>query len=166
MDFCNWPIAVTVTQQTAGIWMPAITAAMTSLVAATGIYIAYRQWDTNRKKLKLELFEKRVVVYDAAKKAIAGIYTTGNSSQEIETQYLIGISGANWLFDEELVEFLDKKLWGIIVEIACTHSMYHGAPDGPERNLAIQHNAEAKNKLGEQLQLLDAKFGPYLKLDH
>ncbi|WP_341959263.1 hypothetical protein [Pseudomonas sp. RC10] len=166
MDYCGWPMVLKLTQQTSESLVPLATAGMTSIVAATGIYIAYRQWDTNRKKLKLDLFDRRIAVYDATKSALGEIFATGGTSQDLEMRYLAGIAAAQWLFDQALTSFLKEDIWAELVELSRTEGVLHGAPPGEERTKEIQKNREAKHRLIGYFNSLDDRFAKYLRLDH
>lgn len=53
-------------------WISAIdvTRSLLLLIALFGAYIAYQQWKTNRMKLRFELYEKRLSVYNTIMTAI------------------------------------------------------------------------------------------------
>ena len=46
-------------------WTKYITAFSVPVIASIGLLIAYRQWKTAQNKLKFELFEKRLKVYNS-----------------------------------------------------------------------------------------------------
>ena len=48
-------------------WTTLLSALLTPAVAVFGIFIAYRQWRLAQEKLKLDLFDKRFEVYEAAR---------------------------------------------------------------------------------------------------
>lgn len=166
MEFCQWIVISDLNASAGTSWITVLTAMLTPTVAAFGLFIAWKQWDTNRKKLKLDLFEKRIAIYEAVKKAIAEIYTKGQTSPEMERNFLQGISGAKWVFPADLASYLDIEIWGTIVEIGRTCAEFQGAPPSEHRKLSIRQNADAKNKLGAQFSTIDAKFAPYLTLAH
>jgi hypothetical protein len=102
MNFCSFPILTADLQQSEPHWTTLVAAFMTPVVASLGILIAFNQWRTARGKLKLDLYEKRLVVYDAVWNTLGQIGTTGKTNQKIEQEFLLGIAGAKWLFDKNM----------------------------------------------------------------
>jgi hypothetical protein len=147
-------------------WTTYLAALLTPTVAALGIFIAYRQWRTAQNKLKLDLFERRLAVYEAARGFISSVMTSGKTTQDREFEYLTGIRGAKWLFGDEVVQYLDKVLWHKACDLWCLQEELEGMPPGDERTRKVHAKAEIKKWLIAQLEVLDNKFSPYLKLRH
>lgn len=147
-------------------WTAYLTALLAPTVAVFGALIAYRQWRTAQNKLKLDLFDRRLQVYTAVRDYIAGVLVSGRTSNEAELAYTTSTRGPRWLFDEDIVEYLDKVLWHKICELGCIQSELQGAPAGKERSDNIRKQAELKKWLNEQLGALDAKLAPFLRLGH
>ena len=80
-----------VLQQPAFSWLTVLSSLATPFIAVLGIWIAYRQSRTARYKLKLDLYEKRLCIYEAARNAIGTIVTSGQTNNEIERTFLVGI---------------------------------------------------------------------------
>lgn len=62
-------------------WTSYITALTIPVIAIVAAIIAYRQWRTAQSKLKLDLFEKRMVVYQAARDMLGYVGLTCPLSQ-------------------------------------------------------------------------------------
>jgi len=135
------------------------------VVALIGAWIAFRQSETARNKLKLDLFDKRMAVYQSARKAIGTAATHGNLSQEQQIEYLQGVSPAQWLFGPEVFEYLNKTLWHKIVDLELHNSMSKG-PDSAERTHHIHARADTLKWLVAQYSDFDALVGQYLSLSH
>src|ERR1700730_7425228 len=88
-------------------WTTVLSALLTPVVAVLGVFVTYRLGSTAQNKLKLDLFDRRLLVYDAARELISSIMTSGKTSPEQEFKYLSGTRGAVWLFDQSIVEYLD-----------------------------------------------------------
>lgn len=147
-------------------WTTYLAALLTPTVALFDVYIAYRQWRTAQNKLKSELFERRLLIYEAVRSYISVVLTTGKTSQEEEVRYLSGTRGTQWLFGNEIVYYIDKILWKKICDLSCVQSELEDLPNGEERIAKIKSKAEIRKWLVEQTKELDAKFGPYLSLRH
>ena len=147
------------------IWLPYLSGLLTPVVAALGIWIARSQWRTARMKLKLDLFDKRIVVYEAVRTALGQIMVHGRTSAEIESAYLIGISGATWLFDKEMHEYLSEELWKLISRLHTVQFEQIGAP-ADERREALVKQGKVMEEMSTHWQNIDSKFYPFLSLGH
>lgn len=147
-------------------WTAYLSALLVPTVAILGALIAYRQWRTAQNRLKLDLFDRRLVVYEAARDYISSVMTSGKTTNEKEFEFLAGIRGAKWLFDEDVTQYLDKELWRKICYLGCLQSELDGMPAGEERTKNIRAQADLKKWLIVQMKVLDDKFAPFLKLRH
>lgn len=147
-------------------WTAYLTALLVPIVAVLGAFIAFRQWRTAQNKLKLDLFDRRLLVHTAAREYISSVMTSGRTTQEAEFAYMAGTRGAKWLFNDEIVEYLDKVLWHKICDLGCLQSELQGLPPGPERTEKVHMQAEIKKWLVAQIEVLDGKLAPFLRLGH
>lgn len=166
MNFCNPPWTTIFLSQSEPHWSVILTGTLTPVIAALGLLIAFRQWRTARNKLKLDLYEKRLAVYEAAREAIGKIVTGGKTTNQIEMEFLVGIRGAKWLFDKKMVKYLNEKLWYEIIEIGTIQAELEGADPSPEKSRLIARRAEIKKRFNEHLNEIDEKFYPFLSLGH
>lgn len=152
--------------QSAPHWSTILAALLTPTIALLGALIAMNQWLTARRKLKLDLYEKRSVVYEVVRSTIGQIIATGKTNQDIERDFLVGISGAKWLFNKKMVKYLNEEIWSEIVNLDMIQAMTDGALPSEERLKYIKDNSEAKIRLNKKLQEIDDKFSPFLSLRH
>jgi hypothetical protein len=143
-----------------------ISALLVPIVAVFGLWIAYRQWRTAQNRLKLDLFDRRLIVYEAAREIIVTVRTSGKVTNEAEFKYFANTRGAIWLFNPEIVRYLDEELWRKIVDLGALESELEGLPAGEERSKNVREQRVIKNWLGEQLGVMEKKFAPFLKLRH
>jgi hypothetical protein len=146
-------------------WLSYLTASLTPIVAGFGIWIARSQWKTARMKLKLDLFEKRIVVYDAVRNAMGEITTHGKPSAEVFTAYLTGIAGAKWLFDEKMHKYLSVELWGLISRLHVIHIQQIGASPNEKRE-AAEKQLDVLGEMHTHWENIDSRFYPFLGLSH
>ena len=57
------------------------------LLTIFAIYIAFQQYLTNRRKLKLELFDKRFSVFQATKEFIQGVIISSSYKQKNQNSF-------------------------------------------------------------------------------
>lgn len=64
-------------------------ALLTPVVAVVAAYVAWQQLKTNRRKLKLDLFDRRYVVFEKIGEFIGSILTSGTVQPGKEIQFLV-----------------------------------------------------------------------------
>jgi len=136
------------------------------LIALMAVWIAYRQSQIARNKLKLDLFEKRMVVYQAVREALSTVAQRGNLTQEEQINYLVGTRSARWLFNSKIYEYLDKSLWHKIVDLELHNSMMSGPMNDQERVSHIRSRADTILWLGAQYEAFDRLCAEDLSLKH
>lgn len=142
-----------------------LAALLTPTIAVLGAYIAYRQWRTARNKLKLDLFDRRLAVYDGAVHLIGSIVTSGRMKDEADWKFLTDTKAAKWLFDESVSDYLENKLRLKALDLQVLQAELEGL-QGKDRSENIRKQAELKNWLGAQFKVLDEKFAPYIRVQH
>ena len=147
-------------------WTAYISALATPVLAVLGVLIAYRQWATARDKLRLDLYERRLAVYQAARNLLGTVYTLGDISQDAEFAYLNGTSGSQWLFGPEVKDYLKKELWGQIIRHQGIRGELESLDRGEERKRLAQSRAELRKWFLAQDIRLDELFMPYLGFQH
>ena len=87
-------------------WTAYLTALLTPTVAVLGAMIGYRQWRLAQNKLKLDLFDRRFKVYEAARDLLASIMTSGKAMDDKVFKFLVATREAKWLLDIDVANYL------------------------------------------------------------
>ena len=145
-------------------WIDILSALLTPSIAILGIYIALRQWFTSKNNLKLELFDKRYIVFENIKKFIASILSTGRIEEGASIQFLRDIKSVAFLFDDEIAKLTDE-MYKKAIELDAfvkTEKMSTGKQ--------LQQNVDKQDQIIQwfkgQLNGIDKIFRKYLKLKH
>lgn len=147
-------------------WTTYLSALLTPTVAVLGSVIAYRQWRLAQNKLKLDLFERRFSVYEAARNLLASIMTSGKAKDEEIFKFMVATREAKWVLDAQVAEYLDKELYHRAIELQCLSSELEGVPVGEERAANVRKQSEIKKWFLAQYDVLDEHFAPFLRLGH
>ncbi len=147
-------------------WTTYLAALLTPTVAVLGSYIAYKQWHLAQNKLKLDLFDRRLSVFEAARNLIASIMTSGKAKNEDMFKFLFATREAKWLLDASIAEYLDKQLYDKAIDLQTLDAELEGVPVGDERTINVRAQSEIKKWFAAQFKVLDEKFSPYLQLQH
>lgn len=147
-------------------WTTYLSALLTPTVAVLGSFIAYRQWCTAQNKLKLDLFERRIEIYDTARSFLGGAIGASKVKETLVADFLVDISSARWLLSEEIYEYFEKELSEKVQEVIFFDIEIESLPDGEERTQKVIARAELKRWLLKQRDVLDEKFSPFLQMNH
>lgn len=86
-------------------WTQFAVAVVLTIFAA---YIAYRQWRTAHLRVVLDLFERRMAVYDEARAVIGEIMRDGTATNPIFFRYAHATDRLGLLFGDDVVAYSDK----------------------------------------------------------
>ena len=147
-------------------WTAYLTALLTPTVAILGALIAFRQWKLAQNKLKLDLFDRRFKVYEAARKFLSSIVTNGEITDEALHKFMYGTREAEWVLSQAVADYIDKQLYPKAIDLQCLASELVGLGVGEERSTNVRNQAELKKWLVAQIEVLNLKFSPFLQLQH
>lgn len=142
-----------------------ITALALPLIAAIAAWIAYRQSQIARNKLKLDLFDRRMAVYESVRDTLGAVVRKRELTQEQQMQYLQGTRSARWLFGIEIFDYLDKSIWLKIVDLEYHTTMSQNTVDS-ERSEHISSRTEIFKWLIAQQAIFDLLVEDHLTLHH
>lgn len=129
------------------IWAQYLQAFLTPAIAMLALTIAYGQWRLAQQKIVLELFEKRYASFEQIRKAVARLLVYGTAKQEDVTEYLAAMDSAQFLFGEDVRNYL-KELNAAINRL---HDI-ETAPDRP--NDQAKRERETTEYVGLRATLL------------
>ncbi len=78
------------------------------VVAVIASYIAYQQWRTNEVKLQLDLYDRRLKIYEEVKRVLLLVVRDGDIKYEELSNFAISVSEADFLFGNEIREYIDE----------------------------------------------------------
>ena len=139
-------------------------ALLTPVIAVVAAYVAWQQMKTNRRKLKLDLFDRRYTVFEKIGEFIGSILTSGKVQQGKEFQFLVDTKAAGLLFGEDISQFV-SEIYRKAVHLHALDAELEGST-GDARTKNIQAQREIKDWYGTALEGLQARFAEYLKLEH
>ncbi len=147
-------------------WTTFLSALLTPAVAVFGIFIAYRQWRLAQEKLKLDLFDKRFEVYEAARELLASIMTSGKAKDEEVMRFLVATRAAKWLFKRPVADYLNEQLYRKALDLQVLAGEVEGVGFGELRTNNIGQQREIILWFEAQYEVLDSHFCVSLQLQH
>jgi hypothetical protein len=119
--------------------------------------VAKRNWQTANERVVLELFERRIAIYESIRHVVAKAMTTGQPNHVELREYEEAIDRAPFYFGPEVNEYL-KRMRIVIIDLEASNSAIKiHDPSGPklhyDRMLELNGFYETAPKL----------FGPYIQ---
>lgn len=87
-------------------WFGISTGLLTPLIAIMAVYIARQQWVTNRRQLRLALFDRRMSVYNAAMALIVVAFQKATLDINDLQTFAYGIKDHEFLFGTDISAYL------------------------------------------------------------
>ena len=139
---------------------PMVVAVVVGLFAG---YIAWRQWETAKHRLRFDLYEKRFAVYSAIKELLNKVVLHGQMTINDIGDFHQNIRGAEFLFDADTRDFV-MRLGTMALRASIRRSQLDRQPDHPRADQLIEEEEEILDFLRIQDQHLERLFGRYLDL--
>jgi hypothetical protein len=146
--------------------IPTATAVTTAAVAILVAILTWRQWFTNRARLKHELFDRRYEVYEKVTAFLAEVLQAGRVPTGREYEFLRETKRAYFVFD------CDADVKTLVTDIY-QHAVHLHALDaelealgGNERTGNLEEQREIKDWFQSTLSSMEEKFEKYLRLEH
>lgn len=145
-------------------WTTVLSGLLTPVVAAGVGYIAYRQWVTARNRLNFDLFEKRLVIYEAAMSFAASVLNNSKVREGDETKYLEATRSSRWLFDQEFAKFLKEGIFNNAADLHVITAELPSADTVEKRKDAVASQRQKKELLAQRVQDLEERAAKFLQL--
>ena len=132
-------------------------------IAGITIYIAWQQHKTAKSQYRLNLYGKRFAVFEAARSFMQDITAKATTSYERVGTFWLGIAEVEFLFDKDVVDFLEEmRTRGL--DLAYKHEMMYpgdgaqGLPVGDERSKVAKSHSDLVRWFLEQRVQLKNRF--------
>jgi hypothetical protein len=137
----------------------------TFLVGCLVGFIAWRQWQVARGKLRLDLFDRRYKVFDGTRKFLAEIARSSHFENTHLFEFYADIADAEFLFGADVVDYL-AEIRKRAIDMRTHQKVYDPMPVGEERSRHVQAEYDQLLWLGDQLTAMTKTFSPYLSFSH
>lgn len=135
---------------------------LTPLIASIAAYIAFQQYYLSKRKLNLDIYEKRYKVYFEIKIFIEKCIIYGKITQDERVDFLIKTNEKYFLFDSDIIVYIDE-LYKKAVDIEYNEPNYKGLPvSNDELKKGLAKKSELHNWFINERNNLESKFTKYL----
>jgi hypothetical protein len=134
----------------------------TLFLSVAVVTIALLQWRVADNKLRLDLFDRRYKVYDAARNFLASISRDASVTQSHLAEFNIGTSDAKFLFEPDVGEYL-AEIRKRALHLRTTRELLKRPPASDDELVGLaQAESDAVLWLGDQITEMTKIFTPYL----
>jgi hypothetical protein len=135
--------------------------AVTLLIGFGVLIFSYRQWRLAKDKFRLDLFEKRYKVYEAALIYLSAVVAHADVRNDDLHNYNRGTMDAVFLFGPEINNYI-KELRRRSLQMQLYQKMFTPLPVGTERSGLVQQETDELMWLSDQFLELPLIFERYL----
>lgn len=140
-------------------------AALAPIIAIIGGWIAWQQVRINRNKLKLDRFDKRFAVHEAAMSFAASVVINGDLSPSALDEFLAKTRGARFLVSKEIAVYLEALHLNAVKFRAVRRSLENVSITDQQRIEYGDRLTEMTEWFQKQLDVIPEKFVPFLSVD-
>ncbi|TKT45687.1 ABC transporter ATP-binding protein [Rhizobium sp. LC145] len=139
--------------------MQTLAALLTPTIAVAAAVIGYLQWRTAHQRVMLDLFDRRMTVYEKLRRSMSLINTSGKVSDESNRLLLEAEGEAAFVFGQDIQEYL-RELWVICVQAGtlAPDNGYQGDEQSARRLKLLRTVSDFYNKGPD-------RFAPYMRMD-
>ena len=130
------------------------------------LYIAWQQWRTNRNQFRLHLFDKRILVYEAAKELVAHTVRNGTATRDEQLDFVEKAYGSRFIFAKKIEDYC-QELHGNAHDLSIALSVVNQATASftpANYELYVQKVAELQTWFSEQSDGIDRRFERFLRI--
>jgi hypothetical protein len=142
-------------------------ALLTPLIAVVATYIAWQQWRTNRQKLVLDRYDRRLRIYEQVQRILGLIVRDAKASYDDLLQFRIAVSEADFLFGSEIAGYIDE-IYQRGVKLQHWNDQYRDSsqpkPEGYDHQQVVDSMHVELNWFSEQFEPAKRKFKKYLDI--
>ena len=148
-------------------WLEISKGLLTPVIAIIAVYVAWQQWQLNKRKMKLELYDRRKAVYEELKKLFSIISRDATVDMRDLSTYWVNVSEADFLFGSDVTSYL-KETYDHGVKLSYWNRQYKDytqtKPAGYDHDKVVEGMDSELKWLMDQGEPAMEKFRQYLNL--
>jgi len=140
-----------------------LSAALTPVIAVGAAYIAYQNMNTAKHKIKIDLFEKRLKVYNNLKDLTSRLYTNLFPEEDPYLDFVDVLKEAQWLYDKATIEWIDNHIGVNIRDMVIKNDEVEMAEGEDKLRARKEMRALRSSLVAAEHEMRDV-FSPFLKI--
>jgi len=139
---------------------------LTPVIAVVAIIIAIRQFKIQQYKVRIDLYDRRIIIYDAIMNFMIHVRQHGDASDNQIHEFIEKTSKSKFLFKGEIKEHIDKLInKALDLQEVNKELSNHNLLKGDERTNFAKEKTRLFKSLREQYNRTDELFLKYISLD-
>jgi hypothetical protein len=149
------------------LWVQILQALAVPVIAAVGAWVALQQMHIARVKLQHGLYDRRYAVFQSVRSLLNEVNINKIVSPETFQSFVIGTTDAPFLFDDGLAEYLKEISHHArsLQSLQSINLVMESMPAGDQKTAALRKAGDHLQWLLQKIDVLAAKFQPFLQLD-
>lgn len=156
MSEWNWDLIVRVFQ-----------GLLTPVIGGVAVYIAWQQFQSNRAKLQLDTYDRRLRIYQELLDLLRAVVRNADASWEELGKFVRGTAEADFLFGDDISTYL-REVYLRCLKLRQANEEYRDytqeSPPGYNHEKVVDEKHTALNWLIKQDEVARSKFRPYLRI--
>src|SRR6476660_4041466 len=135
---------------------------LTTAVSILVLLVAYSQWRTANQRVVLDLFDRRLKVFNEIEAIIVNICQQGAATEEDYRAFVRAMAEARFLFGKPVDAYLKTVLDDVVFMRVYTLEVIRTSNNAAELH---GNRTKAMLRIGSYLSQSPEGFGPYMRLD-
>jgi uncharacterized protein YbjT (DUF2867 family) len=145
-------------------WTRLLAALLTPAIAILALVIAWAQWRLVRRREVIELFERRLSIYDAIRRVIGQIIPSGTVTDRNLHDFIAGSDRARFLFGQDVIEYLERFYRLLLNHQEAEARMKMGAGAAGYQQ-AVQAKHDSYKEISDFYEAFPKLISPYVRMD-
>lgn len=147
------------------VFMPMIATIAIAIATIFGVFYARQQYKINLENLKLELFNRRYEVYEAAKHLISQVFEEGRPTNDEINKYIIATRESDFLYDDQVAQYL-RELGNRATKIQSLATRLNDPSDLQSADELHETFLRLKTEFISEGDTVKGILGPFLSIRH
>jgi len=131
------------------------------VIAGVVAYIAYQQHKTNRDKLRFDLYDRRLKVFEGLMDLLSVIFRKGKCNDQERDQFQRATVEGSFLFNKDIANYLDT-IHEKTLKLGAIRAALNNLPCGDKRNQTAEKERQLFDWFTDQFEVSKEKFSRYL----
>lgn len=139
-----------------------LSGSLTPLIALIAVYIAYQQYLINRKKVNLDLFEKRIKVFNETKQVLFKIERDDKIDIIVLRDYIFSVNDSKFLFGKEISDYIEEIKTRAIDFNHSSDGLEYLSVGSNERIEKVGQRTEMRKWFSNEYNTVEVRFLKYI----
>jgi len=135
-------------------------ALLAPVIAGVVAYIAYQQHKTNRDKLRFDLYDRRLKVFEGLMVLLWVIFRKGTCNDQERDQFQRATVEGSFLFEKDIANYLDM-IYEKTLKMGAIRAVLN-LPSGEKRDQTVEKERQLFDWFMDQFEVSKEKFSRYL----